>query len=421
MSEVFICRSGMGSSDPNYGKKKELKEVVIYNSMDWVAPDAIDESFDVRIFGGGQSGGEMVGGAGGWMNNMVITLTKGTMVRITVGRGGISTNDYWGGKNHWNSVAGETTSFGGYISAPGGSNTSGGSAGGNMSNNVAKQFGGSGSGMLEATDHGTDGGVWGGGGGGGGNGGTYGGGGGGTRDSNYSGSGGTYGGAGGVDCWGGTPTMYYNKGYSGSYSGINTIGWKNVLSTDDGTLLTGNAHSYGSGNQYANPGFGGSAGNSPSSDNSRQCILGAGGGGYGGNGGDSSLHTGPGTGGGGGGFGGDGGYTAFTYVGGSSYGYGYGGGGGGGYGKSAHGGVKVGGGGGYYSAGGDKYGGGGSYGRGGDGWIYWNDGLPGGSRAYMDGVNGGGGGGINLKWVGEQPGNGGNGICIIKYWRWKES
>ena len=33
MSEVFICRSGMGSSDPNYGKKKELKEVVIYNNM----------------------------------------------------------------------------------------------------------------------------------------------------------------------------------------------------------------------------------------------------------------------------------------------------------------------------------------------------------------------------------------------------
>ena len=418
MSEVFICRSGMGSSDPNYGRKKELKIQNIYSNMDWVAPDAIDESFDVRIFGGGQSGGEMVGGAGGWMNNMVITLTKGTTVRITVGKGGISTNYTSAGKLRWKSVSGGTTSFGGYISAPGGSDSSGGSAGGNMYNDVAKQFGGSGS----SERSGTDGGVWGGGGGGGGNGGTYGGGGGGSKDSKYSGSGGTYGGAGGVICSGGSPYMYCNKGYSGPYSGINTIGWKNVLSTDDGTVLTGNAHSYGSGNQYANPGFGGNAGSTPSSSNSERWILGAGGGGYGSNGGDGAVESfSSGAGGGGGGFGGDGGSISYMYVGGSSYSYSYASGGGGGYGKGAYGGVKVGGGGGYYSAGGNKYGGGASYGRGGDGWVYWSDGLPGGSRAYMDGVNGGGGGGINLKWVGEQPGNGGNGICIIKYWRWKES
>lgn len=90
-------------------------------------------------------------------------------------------------------------------------------------------------------------------------------------------------------------------------------------------------------------------------------------------------------------------------------------GGGGGFG--GNGGSNYGGGGGYMGHGGDNAGGGGGYGCGGDG-IFSNSGIP---RSFgIDGKYGGGGGWqsdnsrYTTNWYG---GNGGDGICIIQYYK----
>ena len=367
MSEVVISRRGGSSSGSG---KNMVTEYITFN-RNWTVPKA----------------------------------NEGEKITIRIGR----IDDYNANLNPSVNALydGGTTSFGTYLSANGGANSTGGSGGGGFgTSSRAYQFGG-GSG-------GGNGGVWGGGGGkrrekadGSGHGGYYGGGGGGCV-SGYpqdegavnGGNGGYYGGGGGGGQYpnyypiqGGIGGVYNDNGtlkrsglagnggrghstnylYTNSYlhtngeNGTNTIGLSIV--DDMGYSLTGagiagiTSNQYFSGDRYHN--FGGGGGGRDGGNGANASEYGGGGGGYGSNGGH-----------GGGGYGGDGG----------DYG-------GGGYGK-----VSIG-----------REGGGGYY-------------CPGGG---INNTNGGGGIGI---WDGNELiasyGSGGSnyrggaepGICIIKYY-----
>ena len=448
MAEAIISRRGAfdGSSSGSV-----VTELIVLNT-NWKAPKAKNQTFSVRIFGGGCAGldgyGRGGGGGSGWMNNGELQISDNTTISITIGDGST---------NHDN--AGGTSSFGTYLSANGGLGSDGGAGGfepdgggwggmitptGNNYNGIGYQFGGGAAYVSVLNWEVGSGGLYGGGGGlfvgitGRGDnsiinskGGTYGGGGGlysyiyrGQNYSTYTGvNGGEYGGGGGLvavhDQKANSSGISYRGGIGGKYGGNGGLlvyeannysdspVYRNLSEykvAQNGTNTSTWTNVFNDGNGYFRGR--GLAGNN----------YGAGGGGFGGNGGHQILNANTNNanriydnmcgGGGGGGYGSNGGtvyYNAYSGGGGGGGG-GYGGdggnnwGGGGGYGKSAKGGDNMGGGGGYYGKGGTQFGGGGGYGPGGD--------------MEKSGKFGGGGGGS----TGGHPGSGGDGICIIQYY-----
>ena len=362
MSEAIITRRGSNSSS---GGKGNLITQTFTTNTSFNVP--ITGNYSVRIFGGG--GGSQAnrggsGGGGGWMNNGEFTLTKDSIISITIGKGG-----------NCNGQTGGTSSFGAYISANGGEGTDS-YYGGNGGAGGGCWIGG----LWEYSGHSYKGGTgyqFGGGGGWNGHGGPYGGSGGGFTiawlnrwskndveissgvDTEFNGKGGTYGGNGGC---------YVNRLNGGD--GTNTINNSEVDAN-----LQGNGK--------------GGIGHRGSSIGGNTCMGGGGGGGYGGVGGNSfwsivqdhysqlwqgewlwqnrRYATAPGGGGGYGSKGGDGNM--------------YGAGGGGGYGGNGG------------NGGSNWGGGGGSYGKGAD---------------FNAPATFGGGGSSDY--------NGGDGICIIQYY-----
>lgn len=352
MGEALIIRKG-GSGGGAKVEYKLTTDILTANAAYRVPSYDTNKGMSIRIFGGGAGEyGSGCGGGGGWMNNGIFTnIPIGSSVSVVIGSGGT------------NGSAGGTSSFGSYLSAPGGSGSDGGTGGGG----VGQKYG---------SDDGGDATYGGGGGGGGtcgygspgagGNGGKWGGGGGAgcawSEDKRRSGgTGGTYGGAGGrgsVRAIGGT--IYAENGSRGTTISATTI--------EDGTVLVtsgaGGARSVNLRNSWDRE------------DGWYNMVWGAGGGGggYGGCGGaaGNGQWTGPG-GGGGGGYGANGGNGI------DSSKYGSSGGGGGGYGGKGADGVS------------GSGGGGGGYGRS-------NYGAGGGGTA----INGS---------------NGKQGVCIIQYYK----
>lgn len=393
MAEAIISRRGKANGSSGRG---ELITQTFSANTSFNVPAAINNSFYVTIFGGGggSNGINSAGGGGGWMNNGELELTAGSVVPITIGKGG-----------NFNSQSGGTSSFGAYLSANGGSGQTtiynvtsrrtfiactggnGGAGGGayicsfsfenNYKGGTGFQFGG--------------GGPYG-------NGGAYGGGGGGiavsgnenvrfndgTTDTSASysglsyGIGGTYGGNGGG-----------RLNFRNNSETLNTSGRNGTNTINDSNIVE----------NLQGPGFGG-IGSRLYSHRSNNSYAGGGGGGYGGNGGTTTnnfiytrdncydgIALRP-----GGYYSAYNGYQIFYICGsggGGGYkadggsGNGYASGGGGGYGQYGHGGNGI------HLKGG---GGGGSYGKGADN-----------SSA---GFGGGGCGDIV----------GGDGICIIQYY-----
>lgn len=191
-------------------------------------------------------------------------------------------------------------------------------------------------------------------------------------DGYQFGGGGASGKAGNGGPWGGA------GGYatSGIYAGINTIGWTNVAVYENRSYVTGN----------------GKDGTKPNSS----CRGPAGKGGFGGAGGNCGGSDAVGSSGSGGG----GGYAAKGGDGGDSAG-----GGGGGFGKGGNGGD-----GGYVNPGG-----GGGYGRGAQ-YCEYNLGHGKNMTWYTAGYGGGGAGSFRT-FASSNYSNGGNGICIVQYYK----
>lgn len=451
MSDVIISRRGKGKSSGGDGTK--LVTEYITSNQNWVVPSGVkNNEFSVRIFGAGAtvfSGGWGIGSSGGsgWMNNDTFMLDPGQVIPITIG---ISVNykkfydfiraDINGKADYSNRIGfagildiigndrsyignnvGESSSFGTYLSAPGGSNRNGGAGG--VGGGTGYQFGG---GAHINNKRGGNGGPWGGGGGGnsygwGGDGGIYGGGGGvsGTSYENEiivrGGNGGKYGGGGGGAF---TYTIsQYNAGhgFGGEYGGnggnsgvanstinYNSYRWlKNCVSAENGTNTIGNDsvaiefQGEGLSGGEACAGGGGFGGNGGKAyiyyKNDRWFYShGGGGGGYGSNGGGGGYRAG----GGGGGYGGDGEQPLSVGTWSDIYTYG---GGGGGYGKVSNG--FLGGGGGYYCPGGGV-----TVTHGGGGCGIWSN------NELVTSYACGGSCGDNFSKFGEP------GVCIIQYY-----
>ena len=358
-------------------QKKVLKTEIITASTDWVVPHIAGDYVYVRCFGGGGGGGAYYqgtaggGGGGGHMAYAEIPVSSlGSVVGVIIGAGGA------GGAYDWQTAAGSggVTSFGGFVSAAGGSGGSSTGVGGD---------GGTGGGAAghEDTDE-THGNRKGGNA-------SYGGGGGGgwgyqtsTNGSNTGGNGGTYGGgggAGGGHYGSGTPSK---GGTGGTYGGNGGYGG-NRMSSAAPKPTTG-----GDGTDTSNLGV-----DFPGTGKGGAVYISAGG-----------QYCDDGGGGGGGGYGGEGGK-----------GYG-GGGGGGGYGG------KGGNGAGYVNTSYNRGGGGGGGGYGGAG----KDGLE--ADSYSTSGAGGGGGGYGISnfgsggngrspYVANAKGHPGTpGVCIIQYY-----
>jgi len=268
MADAIIARGGgsRSSSDSSIGGYILTTEFITHNDR-FVVPEAKNQSFDVRIFGGGGSGMYTLngiwgagGGGGGWMNNDIFTLTEGTVIPIIIGKGGKLDVDSSYAINHIsntsindayfiNGYSGGITSFGTYLSANGGE-------GGRLSSGPKVNGGNGGSGGGGGRTNGKGG-----------------------TGYQFGAGGGSYKSNGGI--WGGN---------SGS-NGINVSTWTNVIGNARGTGISLNAGS----NWGGGGGFGGNGG-----------VYLGGGGGYGGNGGNGNNVGYAGGGGGGFGDGGDG-------------------------------------------------------------------------------------------------------------------
>lgn len=117
MGEALLTRPG-GADGGSSGGKTLMTEIITEDKL-WTVPKAKNQSFSVRIFGGGGCGGSTGSGGGGWMNNSILDLTAGEVIDIKIGPGGM---------NNYNSYTGGTTLFGRYLSALGGMSGIGGNA-----------------------------------------------------------------------------------------------------------------------------------------------------------------------------------------------------------------------------------------------------------------------------------------------------
>lgn len=427
MGEALLIKS---SSDFGGGaSKRVLKTEIIEADTLWVAPKSVDQSFSVRIFGGGGRGSDGCaykssiyrigggGGGGGEMNNAILTINEGELVDISIGIGGNSNKSITGGTSSFGKFLSALGGNGGYQS-DGGNGGSGGGAGSSTSNStssygqywsiplgylgIGSQFGGGGgkvADMLSTSNIIQSGGKWGGGGG--------------TNAPFINGAsldayttavslGGEYGGNGGtylIEAENGTNTVGDNNisshlqgpgtgdldanYYAVSFNSSITLNENSDLETIKESL-----RSYSG--EYPNRALGGGGGGGYGGCAGVNGF--SGGGGYGGNGGNGYQHivvplmaarprhmVG---GGGGGGYGGHGGDAVISYT---------------NLKTEDHNAICMG-------------GGGGSYGNGGNG-------------GGCDGYRGGGGGG-GIGYYGSNStatvitpgGNGGNGICIIQYY-----
>ena len=371
MADAIISGRGSGGSGGS-GGKTVLKQELITSNTEWTVPNVINNTVEVRIFGGGGGGGHYDargyeyggGGGGGNMNHAILDImVPGARIPISIGEGGRCANMGIGDGSN-----GGTTSFGGYLSATGG--------GGGKGINSSGGNGGTGGGGGYMGNGGN--GFYGGGGGGGcnnngGTGGTYGGGGGGGYGNSgvikKGGLKGTYGGNGGNSGW---YNIFYDESdwanAQNGENGINTSTYNNLSKDSNGHYING----YGIGGK---------------TNNSYAFYMGGGGGGgYGGNGGntDTGFYGG---GGGGGGYGGNGGSARLNNC---------GGGGGGGYGDNGKDGVSL-----------NKN------------TLY---GCGGGGGGYRGGYGAGGNGIYNLSLIYKTNAfNGNAGCCILWYYIKQES
>mgnify|MGYP004523763955 CR=1 FL=1 len=385
MGEAIITSRTGSVGSGSSGSSGGLKTEIFTESGYFLVPKAKNQSFSVRIFGGGGSGScsnneaysrNKAGGCGGFMNNGILTLNEGEAIPVTIGRGGkfdmaaelsgggasyaTQQNDYVAlynmifvanSSNMAFGITGEPSFFGNYLSANGGSGGGygasgrGGSVGGFIPcyngtrySSIAYQFGG-----------------------------------GGTDLASSSCNGGKWGGGGGGPAFSRGGCLYENSQNISEITGYSGLGGNGKGGGDNGENGTNISGVSEINNLFETAGTGGTDY--------------GGGGGYGGCGGNNY--------GGGGGYGANGG----NYCG-----------GGGGYGK--------------YGKGGDYYGGGGAYGPGGDG-VYSSSMI--GSNSHDGKYGGGGGAGQYTGKYGRSslfyfnnksqfPGNGGDGICIIQYY-----
>lgn len=177
MGEALLAR-GTTSFDSIKMVWKPVTEIFTSNT-NWTVPINIrNGEVRVMVFGGGGGRGgnddssdreqRCGGGGGGYYNTAIVSVGSGTIIPITIGAGGLGTDDGNGG-------TGGTTSFGQFISAAGGGGAiydnrggSGGSGGGSgyyRIGGTGYNFGGGGSAGMTSLS-GTKGGQWGGGGGG---------------------------------------------------------------------------------------------------------------------------------------------------------------------------------------------------------------------------------------------------------------
>lgn len=355
---IIVGRTGSSIE----GSGRLVTEIINENTI-WTVPKVINQTFAIRIFGGGGGGyvnsywSGHAGGAGGHMNNTTMALIPGEQIPIQIGPGGIRTD----ANGH-----GGTTSFGTYLSANGGECALPYNRTGSVNKAGCGGTGGGGGFILNSNLKNTS---------------VY-------ALDNVCGGNGSYGGGGGQ---GGLANLYPSYGFGGIFggngggyknnaiNGTNTIGDANVSNGSGDKFgfeinLQGAGISMGPGNSlFGSGGYGGNGGYN----------AGSGGGGYGGNGGNGyyiniNNHTAF-AGGGGGGYGADGG-DAYVYDDNDNTVTGMGG-GGGGYGKGGH---------------------------GGNGTYRGNS---------CGGIAAGGGGLYNGFYEGNaEDAKGGNGICIIQYY-----
>ena len=261
MAEAIIAKRGWGRRGA-----PSLQTITIVSNQTWTVPEHTG-NISVRIFGGGTGGADSYAGSAGGMNNAEFDFSVGTQIPITIGAGGQSVD----GRGY----VGESSSFGTYLSANGGTGAEGGERTGrysgrsNVGGNGIPIYGGGHGGQYSYSQYhsggssgsrywgwgspGGDGSTYGGGGGCGGtygtgstvqyirsyrpgNGGTYGGGGGsGEMYANYfdlgdfdittGGKGGIYGGAGGRGVMYNYLTSSIFNGLVGASAGIDTSTW----------------------------------------------------------------------------------------------------------------------------------------------------------------------------------------------------
>ena len=96
MGEAIITRAG---TPQNFSSQYEFVTEIITENTQWLVPEAHNQEFSFRIFGGGGGGTIQenyvkpnygTGGGGGWMNNDIIKLSAGSLIPITIGFGGMS-------------------------------------------------------------------------------------------------------------------------------------------------------------------------------------------------------------------------------------------------------------------------------------------------------------------------------------------
>lgn len=151
MGEAILGRASASIISKFHGDNSGLKTEIFTSNSLWIAPEAVNQTFHVRIFGGGgsacsvnnynsgnsnqniylASGSRVCGGGGGYMNNADLIIPVNTKVPIIIGDGGgeYETIDIWRSSPSTEITStkivvypssGGTTSFGTYLSAAGG-------------------------------------------------------------------------------------------------------------------------------------------------------------------------------------------------------------------------------------------------------------------------------------------------------------
>lgn len=103
---------------------------VITSDDSWTAPEAKDQSFEVKVWGGGGAGScssfdnpiQGAGGGSGYMNTGSFTINAGQTVDVRIGKGGVGCSGVTATAFSSATIgeSGGTTTFGNYIYASGG-------------------------------------------------------------------------------------------------------------------------------------------------------------------------------------------------------------------------------------------------------------------------------------------------------------